>query len=124
MVVRDRSVMITDALQRPATSDRAPARCGQQVVACSVTAAFSTGVLDHTGGLEVSQTPAARESHRYGAGEPAFQARRSSLNEVPPRAASNARLGVPALGVFLGALEHGDPQTAARFPRSPHWWRG
>ncbi len=37
-----------------------------------------------------------------------------SPNEVPPRAASNASPGVPALGVFLGALEHGDPQTAAR----------
>ncbi len=32
---------------------------------------------------------------------------------VPPRAASNARVSACLLGVFLGALRTGDPQTAA-----------
>ncbi|CKR33098.1 Uncharacterised protein [Mycobacterium tuberculosis] len=74
------------------------------MVSASVTAAFSTGVLDHTVAVSrVSQSaPAAnRESRRYGAANlPRSQARAGpSPNEVPPRAASNARVSACLLSV-------------------------
>ena len=90
-----------------------------QVVSASVTAAFSAGTLDQLVAVSsVSHNAPAdsSESRRYGAlKRPCSHAfAGASPSEVPPLASiRRPRLGMPALDVVLGALEHGDRQATA-----------